>query len=88
MDQNTEADLLEHVLHWVGEGRAVIMVLHNLSTVLQHCTRTLLLGHGSGRFGPTEQVLNTQALVDMGYLAADQAQWLAGPPLSGVVADA
>lgn len=88
VDQNTEADLLEHVLHWVGEGRAVIMVLHNLSTVLQHCTRTLLLGHGSGRFGPTEQVLNTQALVDMGYLAADQAQWLAGPPLSGVVADA
>ena len=83
VDQNTEADLLQHVLSWVSEGRAVIMVLHNLSTVLQHCQRTLLLGRGSGRFGSTQQVVNTQALVDMGYLAADQAQWLAGTPGGG-----
>ena len=83
VDQNTEADLLQHVLGWVDEGRAVIMVLHNLSTVLQHCERTLLLGRGSGQFGPTEQVLNTQGLVDMGYLAADQARWLSGSASNG-----
>ena len=87
VDQNTEADLLQHVLTWAGEGRAVIMVLHNLSTVLQHCARTLLLGRGTGRFGPTEQILNTQALVDMGYLAANQAQWLAGSPSNGGAKD-
>ncbi len=78
VDQNTEADLMQHVLTWVGEGRSVIMVLHNLSAVLHHCERTLLLGRGSGRFGPSRAVLNAGALVEMGYLAADQARWLMG----------
>lgn len=83
VDQNTEADLMDHVLGWVAEGRSVIMVLHNLSTVLHHCARTLLLGRGTGRFGPSRAVLNAGALVEMGYLAADQARWLTGS-LGGV----
>lgn len=78
VDQNTEADLMDHVLGWVAEGRSVIMVLHNLSTVLHHCARTLLLGRGTGRFGPSRTMLNAGALVEMGYLAADQARWLTG----------
>lgn len=86
VDQNTETELMRHVLAWTAQGRSLIMVLHNLSTVLEHCSKTLLLGQGSGRFGATDTLLQTDALVDMGYLAADQARWIAdglGRPARG-----
>ena len=76
VDQTTEAELMQHVLGWVGEGRAVIMVLHNLSAALTHCPHALLLGHGTGCFGRAEEVLTAETLVNMGYLAADQTRWL------------
>jgi len=76
VDQTTEAELMQHVLGWVEEGRAVIMALHNLSAALTHCQHALLLGRGTGRFGRSEVVLTGETLVEMGYLAADQTRWL------------
>ena len=76
MDQNTETELMQHVLDWAAEGRSVIMVLHSLSAALTHCRNTLLLGRGIGRFGPSEQVLTPETLVEMDYLSVDQSLWL------------
>ena len=75
IDQSTEADLLALIDQWSGEGRAVIMVLHDLSAVLQHCHAALLLGCGTARFGPLDTTLTPANLVDHAYLTPSQAAW-------------
>ena len=75
IDQSTEADLLALIDQWSGEGRAVIMVLHDLSAVLQHCHAALLLGRGTARFGPLYTTLTPAKLVDLAYLTPSQAAW-------------
>ena len=75
IDQSTEADLLTLIDEWSGEGRAVIMVLHDLSAVLHHCHAALLLGRGTARFGPLDTTLTPANLVDLGYLTSSQAAW-------------
>ena len=77
IDQSTEADLLELIDEWSGEGRAVIMVLHDLSAVLQHCHSSLLLGAGKSLFGPPSSTLTPNNLVEFGYLSQSQATWQA-----------
>lgn len=76
IDQTTEADLLQLIDIWASEGRAVILVLHDLSAVLQHCNKALLLGEGRARYGEPRQVLNPANLVDQGYLSSSQAAWI------------
>lgn len=75
VDQTTEADLLTLIDDWAAEDRAVILVLHDLSAVLRHCTKALLLGDGRARFGPPRAVLTPANLIDQGYLSASQAAW-------------
>lgn len=75
VDQATEADLLTLIDDWSAEGRATILVLHDLSAVLQHCTSALLLGRGRARFGAPDVALTPANLVDQGYLSASQAAW-------------
>jgi zinc/manganese transport system ATP-binding protein len=75
IDQSTEADLLALIDEWSGEGRAVIMVLHDLSAVLQHCNAALLLGRGTARFGLLDKTLTLANLVDLAYLTPSQAAW-------------
>ena len=75
IDQSTEADLLSLVDEWSGEGCAVIMVLHDLSAVLNHCHTALLLGRGTARFGALATTLTPASLVDLGYLTPSQAAW-------------
>ena len=75
IDQSTEADLLSLVDEWSGEGRAVVMVLHDLSAVLHHCHAALLLGRGTARFGPLATTLTPANLVDQNYLTPSQAAW-------------
>lgn len=75
VDQSTEADLLTLIDDWAAEGRATILVLHDLSAVLQHCTSALLLGQGRARFGTPGEILTPVNLVDQGYLSASQAAW-------------
>ena len=75
VDQATEADLLSLIDDWAAEGRATILVLHDLSAVLQHCTAALLLGDGRARFGPPRETLTPANLIEQGYLSASQAAW-------------
>ena len=75
IDQSTEADLLSLIDDWSREGRAVIMVLHDLSAVLHHCHAALLLGRGTARFGPLAETLTPANLVDLNYLTPSQADW-------------
>ena len=75
IDQSTEADLLSLINDWSREGRAVIMVLHDLSAVLHHCHAALLLGRGMARFGPLAQTLTPANLVALDYLTPSQAAW-------------
>jgi zinc/manganese transport system ATP-binding protein len=46
VDQTTEAHLLTLIDRWRDEGRAVVLVVHDLSSVLDHCDNALLLGNG------------------------------------------
>lgn len=78
VDQTTEAALLSLIDSWAAEGRAVILVLHDLSAVLQHCDSALLLGNGRARFGGPKDVLTPGNLVAHGYLSESQAAWIEG----------
>ena len=75
IDQTTEADLLTLIDGWAAEGRTIILVLHDLSAVLQHCTAALLLGRGEALFGSPQDTLTPANLIGFGYLSASQAAW-------------
>ncbi|MGI9521923.1 MAG: metal ABC transporter ATP-binding protein [Hyphomicrobiaceae bacterium] len=76
VDQTTETNLLQLIDTWAAEGRAIILVLHDLSAVLQHCNKALLLGNGRARFGAPRQVLTPANLIDQAYLSPSQSQWI------------
>ena len=88
VDQSTEAELLTLIDGWAADGRAVVLVLHDLSAALEHARRALLLGGGVARFGDPPQVLTSENLVGQGYLSAPQLRWLAGAVGAGARADA
>ncbi len=76
VDQTTEAALLTLINSWAAEGRAVILVLHDLSAVLQHCTSALLLGDGRALFGHPRETLTPHNLVGHRYMSESQAAWI------------
>lgn len=76
VDQTTEAHLLRMIRRWRNEGRAVVLVLHDLSSVLDHCDNALLLGRGEAHHGPVDQILTPGRLVAQGYMSASQAVWM------------
>ena len=76
VDQYTEQHLLSVIETWQSEGRAVIMVLHDLSAVLDHCTHALLLGNGRASFGTVGDILTPDRLVAQGYMSFSQASWM------------
>ncbi len=76
VDQSTEAHLLGIIERWREEGRAVLLVVHDLSSVLDHCSHALLLGGGEASHGLVNDVLTPQKLVQQGYLSASQADWM------------
>lgn len=78
VDQTTEAALLALINSWAAEGRAVILVLHDLSAVLQHCNSALLLGDGRAHFGTPKETLTPRNLVAQGYMSESQAAWIEG----------
>ncbi|MEO1329412.1 MAG: ATP-binding cassette domain-containing protein [Pseudomonadota bacterium] len=75
VDQRTEAHLLELIGRWAGEGRAIVLVVHDLSSVLARCSHALLLGNGSSLFGSVEEILTADNLVAQGYFSRSQADW-------------
>lgn len=76
VDQSTEAHLLTIIQKWRTEGRAIALVVHDLSSVLDHCDRALLLGMGEAHHGPVKDVLTSDRLVAQGYLSESQAAWM------------
>ncbi len=78
VDQATEAALTETIREWAADGRAVVLVLHDLSAALRHCGKALLLGRGRARFGPPREALAPERLVEHGYLSPGRSEWIAG----------
>jgi zinc/manganese transport system ATP-binding protein len=76
VDQTTETHLLTLIERWREEGRAVVMVVHDLSSVLDHCDEVLLLGNGKAAHGAVATTLTPERLVDQNYLSARQADWM------------
>ncbi len=76
VDQSTEAHLLSIINRWRAEGRAVVLVVHDLSSVLDHCSHALLLGGGMATQGTVEEVLTPDRLVAQGYMSESQASWM------------
>lgn len=80
VDQMTEAHLLRLIDRWRDEGRAVVLVVHDLSSVLDHCDTALLLGNGQACHGPVDTILSPDRLVAQNYLSESQAAWMFRPP--------
>lgn len=76
VDQSTEEHLLSIIGRWRIEGRVVVLVVHDLSSVLNHCSQALLLGGGIASHGAVESVLAPERLVAQGYLSESQAAWM------------
>lgn len=76
VDQSTEAHLLTLIARWRAEGRAVVLVVHDLSSVLDHCSHALLLGGGQATYGPVNDVLTPERLIEQNYMSASQAAWM------------
>ena len=87
VDQSTEQHLLSIIENWRNEGRAVVLVVHDLSSVLDHCNEVLLLGGGKATYGSMSTVLTPERLVQQGYLSESQATWMFRGVSSGVVSD-
>ncbi len=64
IDARTTADLIELVRRWPGEGRTVVMVLHDLEMARRTCPNTLLLAREKVAWGPTEQALDPARLLE------------------------
>ena len=76
VDQNTEAHLTSIIDQWRHENRAVVMVVHDLTTILDHCSHALLLGGGEATHGTVQDVVVPERLVAQGYLSQSQASWM------------
>lgn len=57
IDHATTADLAGVLRRWRGEGRAVVVVLHDLDLVRAQFDDVLLLSQGTGAWGVAEHVL-------------------------------
>lgn len=77
IDQTTQAKLVEIIKDWRDEGRALMIVLHDLSAVIGISDTCLLLGNGGALFGPTREIVTTENLMAHHYLSKTQADWLA-----------
>ena len=60
VDARTEADLVALIRAWHGQGRTVIVVLHDLELVRALCPETLLLAGETVAWGPTAGVLSAE----------------------------
>ena len=76
IDQTTESQLIEIITQWRAEGRTLIIVLHDLSSVMGLADHCLLLGDGRGLFGKTSDVVTHQNLIEYQYLTMTQAEWI------------
>lgn len=79
VDQTTEAHLLSLINRWRSEGRAVVLVVHDLSSVLDHCSHALLLGNSEASYGTVDDIVTPTHLIAQNYLSESQASWMFRP---------
>ena len=60
IDAKTMADLIGVIEQWHGEGRTVLAVLHDDTTVRDHFPQTLMLARELVAHGPTDRVLTAE----------------------------
>ena len=76
IDQTTESQLIDIITQWRQERRTLIIVLHDLSSVMGLADYCLLLGDGRGLFGKTDNVVTSENLISHHYLTSTQASWI------------
>ena len=76
IDATTINDLIGVVKRWHGEGRTVLVVLHDLEAVREHFPETLLLARELVAHGPTAQVLTPENQ----FRARQMCEACSGPP--------
>ena len=69
VDAGTSDDLLRLMQRWHGEGRTVIVALHDLEQVLAIFPKTLLLARKAIAWGETAPTLTPENLVEAGLAA-------------------
>ena len=69
VDAATSDDLLRFVQRWHGEGRTVIVALHDLEQVLEIFPETLLLARKAIAWGATATALTPENLAEAGLAA-------------------
>jgi zinc/manganese transport system ATP-binding protein len=69
VDAATSADLLRLMRRWHGEGRTVMVALHDLEQVLAIFPETLLLARKAIAWGETATALTPEKLVEAGLAA-------------------
>ena len=78
VDASTSEDLLQLVRCWQGEGRTVLVALHNLEQVRSIFPETLLLARKAIAWGETAAALTPENLVEAGLAVPPRG---AGPRL-------
>ncbi len=76
VDELTQQHLLGVIARWRGEGRAIVLVVHDLMSMLNHCSQVLLLGAGQASHGTPDQILTPERLIAQGYLSQSHAAWI------------
>ena len=76
IDQRTESKLIEIIRKWRSENRTLIVVLHDLSTVMDISDYCLLLGDSRYLFGKTKEVITTENLLSYRYLTETEVDWI------------
>jgi zinc/manganese transport system ATP-binding protein len=74
LDARTTADLIALVQRWPGEGRTVVMVLHDLDMVRSLCSETLLLAREKVAWGATDAALGKDHLLKARHLSEAWSQ--------------
>lgn len=62
VDERTVADLMVLIRQWHGQGRTILVVVHDHELVQQHFPETLLLARKPVAWGETHQTLQTHNL--------------------------
>jgi zinc/manganese transport system ATP-binding protein len=81
IDARAAEDLAQLMAGWPAQGRTVIVVLHDLDLVRRLCPQTLVLAREAVAWGPTDQAVSPERLIEARRMAET---WNAAdePPVS------
>lgn len=83
IDEKTIRDLIGLILHWHGEGRTVVVVVHDLDLMRAHFPQALLIARRPIAWGPSAEVVtpeNMQRARQFQEAWDDDAPWCEPSP--------